>query len=133
MGLLQNPMTTARGGTGHEGAKLPAQRKAPAAGIAPLCPVCSGPMWDNRDTPDKPKLDPRAPDYKCRNKECSGAIWPPKDMPADDRPPTEPPSDAEFRKLTSASEERGAPTRDYERQGRLRSWPSTMPVCATAR
>ena len=38
------------------------------------CPICHGPTWDNRAT----KQNPKAPDYKCRNKECSGAIWPPK-------------------------------------------------------
>ncbi len=38
------------------------------------CPKCDGPMWDNRDT----KKNPKAPDYKCRDKGCDGVIWPPK-------------------------------------------------------
>ena len=42
------------------------------------CPVCAGRMWDNRGTPSKPKTNPKAPDYKCRDKECSGVIWPPR-------------------------------------------------------
>ncbi|MGN6206015.1 hypothetical protein [Humibacter sp.] len=40
----------------------------------PLCPKCQGPMWDNRET----KKNPKAPDYKCRDKACDGVIWPPK-------------------------------------------------------
>jgi hypothetical protein len=44
----------------------------------PSCPVCAGRMWDNRGTPSKPKTNPKAPDYKCRDKECSGVIWPPR-------------------------------------------------------
>jgi hypothetical protein len=84
------------GATGHTGERLP-ERK-PQAGSAPTCPVCKGAMWDNRGMPEKPKLNPKAPDYKCKNKECSGAIWPPKDAPAepdgdlfsdDDLPPVE--------------------------------------------
>ena len=39
------------------------------------CPKCNGPMWDNRTS----KTNPRQPDYKCKNMECDGVIWPPKD------------------------------------------------------
>lgn len=38
------------------------------------CPKCGGRMWDNRLT----KRNPRAPDFKCRNRSCDGVIWPPK-------------------------------------------------------
>jgi hypothetical protein len=31
-------------------------------------------MWDNRET----KKNPKAPDYKCRDRNCDGVIWPPK-------------------------------------------------------
>ena len=31
-------------------------------------------MWDNRAT----KRNPKAPDYKCRDRSCDGVIWPPK-------------------------------------------------------
>jgi hypothetical protein len=48
----------------------------------PLCPVCGGPMWDDRTS----KRNPRAPDFKCKNKPkerggpgCEGVIWPPRD------------------------------------------------------
>jgi hypothetical protein len=38
------------------------------------CPKCGGRMWDNRLT----KRNPKAPDYKCRDRACDGVIWPPK-------------------------------------------------------
>ncbi len=56
----------------------------PPAGTAddPACPVCGGKMWDDRAS----KRNPRAPDFKCRNKPkfqggpgCEGIIWPPRD------------------------------------------------------
>lgn len=36
-----------------------------------LCPECGGQMWDNREK----KTNPKAPDFKCRDKGCSGVIW----------------------------------------------------------
>ena len=48
----------------------------------PGCPICGGKMWDDRLS----KRNPRAPDFKCRNKPkyqgapgCEGVIWPPRD------------------------------------------------------
>jgi hypothetical protein len=38
------------------------------------CPKCGGRMWDNRLT----KRNPRAPDFKCRDRSCDGVIWPAK-------------------------------------------------------
>jgi hypothetical protein len=35
------------------------------------CPECSGPMWDNREK----KTNPKAPDFKCKDKSCTGVIW----------------------------------------------------------
>jgi hypothetical protein len=35
-------------------------------------------MWDNRGTADKPKANPKAPDWKCKAQGCDGVIWPPK-------------------------------------------------------
>ena len=52
----------------------------PAAGSGPLpseepsCPKCGGRMWDNRLS----KRNPKAPDYKCRNRSCDGVVWPSK-------------------------------------------------------
>lgn len=39
------------------------------------CPKCGGNTWDNRAT----KRNPKMPDYKCRDKNCDGVIWPPRD------------------------------------------------------
>ena len=39
---------------------------------APACPKCGGRMWDNRAT----KRNPKAPDFKCRDRSCDGVIWP---------------------------------------------------------
>lgn len=40
------------------------------------CPKCGGAVWDNRET----KRSPKAPDYKCQNRNCDGVIWPPRDQ-----------------------------------------------------
>jgi hypothetical protein len=44
----------------------------------PACPKCAGKMWDNRLS----KRNPKAPDYKCRDRSCDGVIWPPRGTPA---------------------------------------------------
>ena len=44
----------------------------------PPCPKCGGDMWDNREN----KRNPRAPDFKCKDKNCEGVIWPPRDAKA---------------------------------------------------
>lgn len=47
-------------------------------------------MWDNRAD----KKNPRAPDFKCRDKACDGVIWPPKgNRQAPPRPAPAPPTD----------------------------------------
>ena len=38
----------------------------------PSCPKCGGRVWDNRVT----KRNPKAPDFKCRDRACDGVIWP---------------------------------------------------------
>lgn len=35
------------------------------------CPKCGGKMWDNRLS----KRNPKAPDFKCRDRSCDGVIW----------------------------------------------------------
>jgi len=62
---------------------LPAPAGAPTAELAadddlPGCPKCGGRMWDNRAT----KRNPKAPDYKCRDRTCDGVVWPAKGAPA---------------------------------------------------
>lgn len=46
----------------------------PVGADNPPCPKCSGRMWDNRVG----KRNPKAPDFKCRDRSCDGVIWPPK-------------------------------------------------------
>ena len=46
----------------------------PAPVEMPSCPKCGGKMWDNRMS----KRNPKAPDYKCRDRSCDGVIWPPR-------------------------------------------------------
>ncbi|MEP6622088.1 MAG: hypothetical protein ABJE47_22390 [bacterium] len=69
---------------GSTGTSTPAASAAtsPVAAGMPNCPVCGGPMWDDRLS----KRNPRAPDFKCRNKPkerggpgCEGVIWPSRD------------------------------------------------------
>lgn len=57
----------------------------------PLCPICGGAMWDDRES----KRNPRAPDFKCRNKPrerggpgCEGVIWPARDGSPSPYPPS---------------------------------------------
>lgn len=38
------------------------------------CPKCGSEMWDNRIG----KRNPKAPDWKCKDRSCDGVIWPPK-------------------------------------------------------
>lgn len=47
------------------------------------CPKCGGPCWDNRVG----KKNPKAPDFKCRDRSCDGVIWPPKQ--SNGRPPVQ--------------------------------------------
>src|SRR5918993_1352752 len=80
-------------------APTPSRAQSSAAGPKvdadgmPLCPVCGGPMWDDRAS----KRNPRAPDFKCRNKPrerggpgCEGVIWPPRDGSPSPYPPPVP-------------------------------------------
>lgn len=82
LGLTGTEDDDANGAEVHalNGPAAKAQPPAPAARPAPdpkdpPCPKCAGKMWDNRVG----KKNPKAPDYKCRDKACDGVIWPPKD------------------------------------------------------
>jgi hypothetical protein len=96
--------------------------EAPAAGKAggltpeglPLCPVCGGLMWDDRLT----KRNPKAPDFKCRNKPkerggpgCEGIIWPPRSG-ASPYPPPVPRGGAAAPSRVSGPPSDGAPPID---------------------
>ena len=44
----------------------------PGETVNEVCPVCGKRgLWDNRST----RRNPKAPDYKCKDKNCTGAIW----------------------------------------------------------
>ena len=68
-------------------AAVPVEQAAPVLTVSsgdfpadetPECPKCGGRMWDNRAG----KRNPKAPDYKCRDRSCDGVIWPPKPVRA---------------------------------------------------
>lgn len=89
--------------TGEEGTATTARRivgRQPTAASVPNCPKCGGAMWDNRAG----KKNQKAPDFKCKDKSCDGAIWPPKDAPQD--PITNGSSDPDFDDMPSAAAER---------------------------
>jgi len=58
-------------------------------GDAASCPKCGGRMWDNRLS----KRNPKAPDFKCRDRSCDGVIWPPRDGKARSATPATVPAD----------------------------------------
>ena len=92
-----NNLIEALSGAGYKpdsmGAGAVAVAAAPAAQPAPLpkgggglrqvnrqpsnqgifCEFCDGPVYDN--TAPGAKRNPKAPDYKCKDKECGGAAW----------------------------------------------------------
>jgi hypothetical protein len=57
----------------RETPSLPFTRGLVATDVPP-CPKCGGRMWDNRIG----KRNPRAPDFKCRDRSCDGVVWPPR-------------------------------------------------------
>ena len=50
------------------------EQQSDAVETLPNCPKCQGPMWDNRAG----KRNPKAPDFKCKDRQCDGVIWPPR-------------------------------------------------------
>lgn len=72
--------------------------KAAQAGkaLVPDCPECHGPMWDNREKKSLGELNPKAPDFKCRDKSCSGVIWPPRPARRAPAPTTSPDDEMPF-------------------------------------
>jgi hypothetical protein len=64
------------------------QASAPARTVAPPCPDCGGPMWDNRAKKASGEFASNRPDFSCKKQngdpDCRGAIWPPKEhMPGE--------------------------------------------------
>ena len=54
-----------------------AMRPPDTAAPVLVCPVCTGPMFDNRGD----KRSPKAPDARCRDRDCTGRIWKVKEPP----------------------------------------------------
>ena len=74
-----------------EVSEVPAEVEATAEPVStPSCPKCGGRMWDNRLS----KRNPKAPDFKCRDRSCDGVIWPPRPgttaAPSESGSPAEP-------------------------------------------
>ena len=61
----------------RETPSLPFARGLIATDVPP-CPKCGGRMWDNRIG----KRNPKAPDFKCRDRGCDGVVWPSRTTPA---------------------------------------------------
>lgn len=79
---LEDPQHAYERRYGSGAQKLPTGRTAPAIETVVTttaatvdtvsCPKCGGRMWDNRLT----KRNPKAPDFKCRDRNCDGVVWP---------------------------------------------------------
>jgi hypothetical protein len=65
--------------TAASGAPALELKRAVLTSDVPPCPKCGGRMWDNRIG----KRNPKAPDFKCRDRSCDGVIWPAKPAPAE--------------------------------------------------
>ena len=72
-GSAKRVRQTAAASVAAEPAEPVAEGAAETTGL-PSCPKCGGRMWDNRLS----KRNPKAPDYKCRDRSCDGVIWPPR-------------------------------------------------------
>ncbi len=90
---------------------------------APLCPKCQGPMWDNRDG----KRNPKAPDFKCKDRSCDGVIWPPRDGRAAVAPASKPASAAARTPAASSAPGAKAPSSPAAPAGHVDA--NGMPLC----
>ena len=83
-------------GSAHQQSAAPAQSRPALALDEEQCPKCGGRMWDNRLT----KRNPRAPDFKCRDRACDGVIWPSK--PGEHKPAEAAPVEVKKQKVLAA-------------------------------
>jgi hypothetical protein len=75
MARVTAPGSAEANAPGAEPDSAPGNRNSPrdsSSAVSPACPRCAGPMWDNRAN----KRSPRAPDWRCKDKECGGVYWP---------------------------------------------------------
>jgi hypothetical protein len=75
VGTGSAPVSVARAESAAQAPLSLEPANGPLATAEHSCPKCGGRMWDNRLT----KRNPKAPDYKCRDRSCDGVIWPPKE------------------------------------------------------
>jgi hypothetical protein len=75
-----NASRTTSTNTPETGAPTRTSSTTSSATDEPSCPKCGGRVWDNRAT----KRNPKAPDYKCRRRECDGVIWAPRGSERDE-------------------------------------------------
>ncbi|HEX2722009.1 MAG TPA: Rad52/Rad22 family DNA repair protein [Gemmatimonadaceae bacterium] len=71
-GAVVTTSEVGRDEAGNDASATDAARTPARALDEESCPRCGGRMWDNRLT----KRNPRAPDFKCRDRSCDGVIWP---------------------------------------------------------
>jgi hypothetical protein len=87
-----------------------------AAQQAVSCPKCGGQMWDNRAG----KTNPKAPDFKCKDRACDGVIWPPRRARQQPAPAAAPVELGHLPGVPMASEQQPAPaTTPQERLDKL--------------
>lgn len=75
------------------------------------CPKCGSAMFDNRLS----KRNPKAPDFKCRDKSCDGVIWPPRGK----QPPKEIPGNAPWEDEQEAAERQYVSSAKAQTHGEL--------------
>ena len=79
--VMMNDSALDGAGTGRSAPGRQAAKGSDLAALlpdSPACPKCGGKMWDNRLS----KRNPKAPDYKCRDRSCDGVVWPQRGTPA---------------------------------------------------
>ena len=64
-----------RGGGGRPPQPAPTIEAPDGQKIVVKCGVCGNDVWDNREG----KMNPKSPDFKCKNKACAAVAWLPKD------------------------------------------------------
>ena len=55
------------------------------------CNICGKDMWDNRPKKASGEINPKGPDFKCKDKSCNGVVWPAKGKTAFKKPALEQP------------------------------------------
>jgi hypothetical protein len=70
---------------------FPGARTVAVDGIEPACDKCGGAMWDNRKRKADGQMNPKGPDFACKDKTCDGRIWKFNPQPAGPVPQSDAP------------------------------------------